>query len=484
MIDTVIANLNRIESKYTIKDNKVAKIKITGEADATGFREGKKITLKEKEIPKQEFICNDTSKYLAFPKDTTTNQNIDLACFRSYYLYEYLYQKVDILKNNKDNVEFYANTNKKIGGENRKTKIEVVFYHEVINVWQLAFITLLIVIIIGIIMWYFFGKKILKLYKLTTFHLKKIITPIKYYYVKIKNFMNFMRSSNNTNYEFEKAKKSKNSDNFNNNQNLNTMYGKDKEILGIEQTLDTLIEKKTMFQKELSIASDAGIKFDLRKKIEDLDSEIAALREKLNQLVDKQESPKVEKLATTSHKTNSENMQTPIKIFISYSSADRKLREIIEKKLKVHLKSSKYKYQEIWTDVEIAIGDDWNTEIQDALKISNIGILLVSPDFLGSQYCSEDELKIMLDKRQNEGYLIVPILLRECNFSNNAKLKAMQFFKTYQSEYEVTDLLKKDNLMPFEDLADVENPKDRLLNRYFVKLVKELDFALDKKFAK
>lgn len=78
MVDSVVANLNRIESKYDIKDSKIAKIKITGEADATRFREGKKITLKEKNIPKQEFICNGTSKYLAFPKDTTTNQNIDL----------------------------------------------------------------------------------------------------------------------------------------------------------------------------------------------------------------------------------------------------------------------------------------------------------------------------------------------------------------------------------------------------------------------
>jgi internalin A len=181
-----------------------------------------------------------------------------------------------------------------------------------------------------------------------------------------------------------------------------------------------------------------------------------------------------------------QQMQTPINIFISYSSADRKLREIIEKELKVHLKSSKYRYQEIWTDKEIAIGDDWNTEIQDALKISDIGILLVSPKFLGSQYCSEDELKIMLDKRQNEGYLIVPILIRECNFSNNAKLKAMQFFKTYQSEYEITDLLERDKFMPFDKLVSIKDvdERDRLLNTYFVKLVKELDFALDKKFAK
>ncbi len=172
------------------------------------------------------------------------------------------------------------------------------------------------------------------------------------------------------------------------------------------------------------------------------------------------------------------------KIFISYCSADRDLRQIMEQSLKIYLKSTKNKFDAIWTDKEIQIGDDWNSTIQDALDSSTIGILLVSPMFLGSDYCMADELKKMLDRRKSEGYLIIPILIRECNFFNDDNLKAMQFFKTYQSEYDITDLLRKNKLMPFDELADVPNPQERLLNRYFQKLANDIDVAVTKQLAK
>ncbi len=186
-----------------------------------------------------------------------------------------------------------------------------------------------------------------------------------------------------------------------------------------------------------------------------------------------EEKPKEEKL-----KVDKNN------IFISYCSADRNLRQIMELRLKIYLKSTKNKFGEVWTDKEIAIGDDWNETIQDALEGSSIGILLVSPMFLGSHYCMADELKKMLDKRKNEGYLIVPILLRECSFFNDENLKAMQFFKTYQSEYDFADLLRKDKLMPFDELAEVPAPQERLLNRYFQKLANDIDAAVTKQLAK
>lgn len=169
------------------------------------------------------------------------------------------------------------------------------------------------------------------------------------------------------------------------------------------------------------------------------------------------------------------------KIFISYSSADRDLREIFANRLNIYLKSTKNQFEEAWTDKEIAMGDDWNEEIQSGLSGSSIGILLVSPMFLGSKYAMGDELKKMLDRRRDDGYIIIPVLLRNCNFKNNEDLNAMQFFKTYQSEYDVTDLLRKDKFMPFEDLADVPNPSGRLLNKYFVKLAEEIDRAVSKR---
>ena len=141
------------------------------------------------------------------------------------------------------------------------------------------------------------------------------------------------------------------------------------------------------------------------------------------------------------------------------------------------MKSAKYKYDSLWSDVEIPVGGDWNEVIQSELNQSNIGILLVSPKFLGSEY-GLLEFRQMLERRKSEGYTIVPVLLRNCNFQNSEELKKIQFVKTYQSEYDVTDLLTKNELMPFDKLADIEKPSERLLNEYFLKVSNAIDKAV------
>ncbi len=165
------------------------------------------------------------------------------------------------------------------------------------------------------------------------------------------------------------------------------------------------------------------------------------------------------------------------KIFISYSSADRKLRGIFEDNLSIYLKSAKYKYDSLWSDVEIPVGGEWNEVIQSELNQSNIGILLVSPKFLGSEY-GLFEFRQMLERRKSEGYTIVPVLLRNCNFQNSEELKKIQFVKTYQSEYGLTDKDVKDLLMPFDKLLIIEDPYETYINEYFLKVTNAIDKAV------
>lgn len=58
------------------------------------------------------------------------------------------------------------------------------------------------------------------------------------------------------------------------------------------------------------------------------------------------------------------------------------------------------------------------------------------------------------------------------------ELEKIQFVKTYQSEYDVTDLLLKNKLMPFDELADIPKPQERLLNKYFLKVTAAIDKAV------
>jgi internalin A len=165
------------------------------------------------------------------------------------------------------------------------------------------------------------------------------------------------------------------------------------------------------------------------------------------------------------------------KIFISYSSDDRKLFQIFEERLNKFLKSANCHYDIAWSDKLIPTGGDWNNVIQTALQKSKIGILLVSPMFLGSKNCM-DEFEQMYERRKTEGFTIIPVLLRKSNFQSNDKLKNIQFVKTYKSEYGVTDKAEKDELMPFDKLLDMRDPYDTYFSDYFLKITNAIDQAI------
>jgi hypothetical protein len=68
----------------------------------------------------------------------------------------------------------------------------------------------------------------------------------------------------------------------------------------------------------------------------------------------------------------------------------------------------------LWSDQEQEIGDTWDREIKDQLHQVKAVVLLVSQSLLGSKYIKNTELPVLLKRVQDEGVLIVPIVVREC----------------------------------------------------------------------
>lgn len=95
----------------------------------------------------------------------------------------------------------------------------------------------------------------------------------------------------------------------------------------------------------------------------------------------------------------------PIKLFLSYSRADERMRE----KLVKHLASLEGRIK-VWHDRKIRPGDDWEGEIDHHLDSADIILLLVSSDFVASAYCRKEQARA-LERRKATGVPVIAVIL-------------------------------------------------------------------------
>lgn len=66
----------------------------------------------------------------------------------------------------------------------------------------------------------------------------------------------------------------------------------------------------------------------------------------------------------------------------------------------------------LWADTDISAGADWEQEIDKHLDTAEIILMLVSPDFIASDYCYGKELKRAMDRHERGNVRVIPIILR------------------------------------------------------------------------
>ena len=104
-----------------------------------------------------------------------------------------------------------------------------------------------------------------------------------------------------------------------------------------------------------------------------------------------------------------------INIFYSYSHIDENFRIDLEK----HLSLLKRKgVINDWHDRKIMPGDEWEKSINQNLEKAEIIILLISADFIASDYCFEEEMEIAMNKQENKTAIVLPIILRPCDWAD------------------------------------------------------------------
>ena len=99
----------------------------------------------------------------------------------------------------------------------------------------------------------------------------------------------------------------------------------------------------------------------------------------------------------------------PLRVFISYSHKDETLRAELETHLKLLQRQDLIS---VWTDRKIAAGEEWKGKIDDNVESAGIILLLVSADFIASDYCYDVELKRALERHDAGNARVIPIILR------------------------------------------------------------------------
>ena len=109
------------------------------------------------------------------------------------------------------------------------------------------------------------------------------------------------------------------------------------------------------------------------------------------------------------------------KLFVSYSHKDSEWLERLQVALKPLTMNNAI---DLWDDSLLGAGDLWDNKIENALAGANVGVLLVSPDFMASDYITAKEEKMLLDASEKEDVLILIVHVGRTHMSD--RLKAIQ----------------------------------------------------------
>ncbi len=118
-----------------------------------------------------------------------------------------------------------------------------------------------------------------------------------------------------------------------------------------------------------------------------------------------------------------------VRYFISYAHADTALKDALVQRLRPWLDAASDYAFIAWQDRDIIVGKDWHAQIQAAIKDCDFGLLLVSPQFLASEYITRDELQHFVAPdplAAPSGKPAVPVALRTLRFDGTIDMKGLE----------------------------------------------------------
>jgi serine/threonine protein kinase len=143
-------------------------------------------------------------------------------------------------------------------------------------------------------------------------------------------------------------------------------------------------------------------------------------------------------------------------IFISYSHRDKKWLDRFENALKIGVLRDAYN---TWSDRQLPVGKKWNEEIEAKISAAKIALLLVTPEFLQSEYISRTELKTILDLHSRHGLELFWVPIKYVTETN------LQMAGLKQIQAPWSDQRPLDELSPTNCKRAIDEICDKLITR-------------------
>lgn len=106
-------------------------------------------------------------------------------------------------------------------------------------------------------------------------------------------------------------------------------------------------------------------------------------------------------------------MPEALRVFVSYSHKDEALREELE----THLAPLRRQgLIGVWHDRRIDAGTEWKGAIDQELEAANVILMLVSPNFVASDYCYDIEMTRAMERHEAGAARVIPIVVRPVDF--------------------------------------------------------------------
>ncbi|HBY01743.1 MAG TPA: hypothetical protein DEG92_04245 [Rikenellaceae bacterium] len=124
-------------------------------------------------------------------------------------------------------------------------------------------------------------------------------------------------------------------------------------------------------------------------------------------------------------------LQENINYFVSYAHKNKILaQDFLDRLSDVLAPSKSYRYLR-WKDTDLIVGEDWTDQITEAIDKCVMGLLLISPAFLASNYITKNELPSFVSGVKPS----VPVMIQPVDFDLH-DLKGLEKKQIFRFEYE------------------------------------------------